>query len=63
MAKKRGRRRTNKSQAIRDYLQQDPGATPKQIVAALAERGIKVRHGSAALSLVLSSIRRYNGNC
>ena len=47
MAKKRGRRRTNKSQAIRDYLQQDPGATPKQIVAALAERGIKVNESLA----------------
>ena len=47
MAKKRGRRRVNKSQAIRDYLQQDPGATPKQIVAGLAERGVKVSEGLA----------------
>jgi hypothetical protein len=47
MAKKRGRRRVNKSQAIRDYLQQDPGATPKQIVTALAERGVKVSEGLA----------------
>ena len=48
MAKKRRRRSgVNKSEAIREYLNQQPGATPKEIVAALAQQGIKVSEGLA----------------
>jgi hypothetical protein len=50
MAKKRskrpgrskGRRGVNKSQAIRDYLAENPKTPPRQIAAELTERGIKV---------------------
>ena len=47
MAKKRRRSGVNKSQAIREYLQTQPGATPKEIVAALAQQGVKVSEGLA----------------
>lgn len=41
--KKATKKRTvNKSQAIRDYLDGNPGAKPKEIVSALADRKIKV---------------------
>lgn len=33
----------NKSQAIRDYLTANPGAMPKEVVAALKEQGIDVK--------------------
>jgi hypothetical protein len=35
----------NKSQAIRDYLDRHPAATPKEIVAALAGQGLDVSMG------------------
>ena len=40
MAKRR--RKINMSQAIRDYLDKNPSAMPKDIQAALAAKGIKV---------------------
>jgi hypothetical protein len=46
----------NRSQEIRDYLAQNPQATPTQIVSALAERGIEVAEGLA--SVVKSEMRR-----
>ncbi len=39
MAKKRS---VNKSQAVRDYLSAQPDAMPKDVMAALARKGIKV---------------------
>lgn len=42
----RGREGVNKSQEIRNYLSKAPGAMPKQIIADLGAKGIKV---SAAL--------------
>ena len=39
MAKKRS---VNKSQAVRDYLSAQPDAMPKDVMAALAQKGIKV---------------------
>ncbi len=33
----------NKSKAIRDYLTKNPGAMPKEVVAALKEQGIDVK--------------------
>jgi hypothetical protein len=42
MAKRR--RKTNLSQAIRDYLDKRPTATPKEIQAALADQGLKVSY-------------------
>ncbi|MHB1033578.1 MAG: hypothetical protein ACYC35_06550 [Pirellulales bacterium] len=38
----RPKTKVNKSQAIRDYLQTDPGAMPKVVVAALKAQGIEV---------------------
>jgi hypothetical protein len=35
----------NRSQAIRDYLEANPGATPKQIKLALHDQGIEVTEG------------------
>lgn len=43
MAKKvRRRKRVNKSQAIRDYIQANPKAGPTQVSQALTEKGTKV---------------------
>jgi hypothetical protein len=42
MAKRR--RKTNMSQAIRKYLDKKPSATPKEIQAALAAKGLKVSY-------------------
>jgi hypothetical protein len=42
MAKKARDKGVNKSQAIRDALSESPGAGSKEIVARLAEKGIKV---------------------
>ena len=39
MAKKRS---VNKSQAVRDYLAGQPNAMPKEVMAALAKKGIEV---------------------
>ena len=39
---KRSASGVNKSQAIRDYLEQHPGASPNQIVAGLKEQGVDV---------------------
>jgi hypothetical protein len=48
MAKKKGAAAgINKSDAIREYLEQDPGAGPKTIVTALKKRGIEVSHSLA----------------
>jgi hypothetical protein len=46
MAKKKVR--NSLSQKIRDHLQANPGATPNQIVEALANQGIKVSPGLAS---------------
>jgi hypothetical protein len=39
---KRRRRRGNKSAAIREYLKDNPTAGPSQVVAAMAEKNMKV---------------------
>src|SRR5437868_3928637 len=36
------KRKINKSQAIRDFLGNEPGATPKVIIEGLAKKGVKV---------------------
>lgn len=48
MAKKKPVRGV-RSQAIRDYLSQNPKATPKEIVAGLKEKGIGVSLGLASI--------------
>lgn len=45
MAKKQ---KVNKSQAVRDYLRANPKAGPKEIVAALRKKGIKITPGYVA---------------
>ncbi|WP_166821879.1 hypothetical protein [Thalassoroseus pseudoceratinae] len=45
MAKKTASGGVNKSQAIRDYLSEKPGATASEIVPALEEKGISVTPG------------------
>lgn len=42
MAKKRAAREAGKSQAVRDYLDKNPDAGPKQVVEGLAAQGINV---------------------
>jgi len=53
MAKK-GAGEVNRTQAIRDYLTEHPGAMPKEIQQALSERGITVSPG-------LVSVVKYGG--
>jgi hypothetical protein len=48
----------NKSQAVRDYLAQNPSATPNQIVAALKEQGIEISVGLASNVKYTSGKRR-----
>ena len=36
-------KRGARTQAVRDYLAEHPDASPKEIVAGLAERGVKVK--------------------
>ncbi|MBS0266510.1 MAG: hypothetical protein JSS02_31550 [Planctomycetes bacterium] len=36
-------KRGDRTQAVRDYLAEHPDATPKSVVAGLAEKGIKVK--------------------
>lgn len=48
MAKKRkakANQSINRSEAIREYLTNNPQATPKVVIAALAEEGIEVKAG------------------
>ncbi len=45
MAKKTASGGVNKSQAIRDYLSEKPGATASEICPALKEKGIEVTPG------------------
>ena len=40
--------RVNKTQAVRDYLKDHPGALSKEIAAALTKQGIKITTGYAA---------------
>ena len=47
MAKKKAQS-ASRSQEIRSYLEQNPNATPKEIVNALASRGIEVSTGLAS---------------
>lgn len=49
MAKKRAARDDSKSQAIREYLAEHPGAGLKQIVADLGARGIEVSRSLAGV--------------
>jgi hypothetical protein len=59
MAKKR---RRNKSQAIRDFLSTSPQSTPSEIVAALAEKGIRVTSSLASnVKYTSSNTRRRKG--
>ena len=37
--------KTNRSSSIRDYLTENPKATAKEVVSALAEKGITVKEG------------------
>lgn len=46
--------RGSRSQAIRDYLAENPTATPKTIVAGLKDKGIEVTEG-------LASVIKYGG--
>ena len=61
--KKKGRGRTaggpNKSQAVRDYLAQNPDATAKEIRPALAKDGIKVDDQIASKSRTCHKRRCY----
>jgi len=36
-------KRGERTQAVRDYLAENPGATPKSVVEGLAQKGIKVK--------------------
>ncbi len=47
------KRKVNKAQAIRDYAAANPGSRPKDIIAALAKKGITV--GSTNVTLALKS--------
>jgi hypothetical protein len=47
----------NKSAAIREYLATNPGAMPKVIVAALAEKGITVSPQMASLIKAKSKVK------
>ena len=47
-----------KSKEIRDYLEENPSATPKQIVEALAQKGIQVTHSLASNVKYTSGIGR-----
>ncbi len=38
-----GRKRSNKSQAVRDYLKENPTAKAKEVVAALAAKGTSIK--------------------
>ena len=42
MAKREKKRRVNKSQAIRDYIDKNPGQGPTAVSAALKKQGINV---------------------
>ena len=53
------KRKINKSQAIRDFLGNEPGATPKVIIEGLAKKGVKV--SAALVSAVKYSPRASNG--
>jgi hypothetical protein len=56
MAKKRSG--TSKSQSIRDHLKANPGATPNEIIAALAAQGIKVSPGLASNVKYTSRVKK-----
>ena len=58
MARKK-KAKTNRSQAIRDYLGTKQGATPKEVVAALQEQGVTVSEG--LVSNVKHNMQRRNG--
>lgn len=49
MAKKRRAGEVNKSKAVRDYLNKNPQAGPKQIVEGLAAQGIEVSRSLASV--------------
>ena len=59
MAKKRTAGGNSKSDAIRQYLQEHPDATAKDIVPALAQQGIVVSEG--LVSVVRSSLKKRAG--
>jgi hypothetical protein len=52
-------RRVNKSQAVRDYLAAQPDAMPKEVMAALAEHGIKVSR--VHVSTIKSKLKKTGG--
>ena len=56
---KRGRGGVNVSQTVRDYKAQHKRSKPKDIAAALNERGIKI--SSQYVSTILSNARRKKG--
>lgn len=62
MAKKRGRRRgePNKSAAIRDYLNANPSAMPKEVVEGLKTQGIEV--ASALVSNIKNQLKNKGAN-
>lgn len=59
MAKRAAGGGPNKSEAIRQYKQENPDAGPKEVSAGLAKAGIKVTPGF--ISTVLSNDRRRSG--
>lgn len=61
MAKKKATSGVNRSQAIRDYLEIEPEATPKKIVSALAEQGVEVSEGLASNVKYTSQAKQRGG--
>ena len=59
MAKKKAAGGPTKSAAVREYLQQHPDATAKDVVPALAAQGIEVKEG--LVSVIRSSLKRKGG--
>lgn len=57
-AGKNGDAKVNKSAAIRDYLKANKKAMPKQIVAALKEKGIDVSPNMVSIIKAKSKVKR-----
>lgn len=55
---KNGDAKVNKSAAIRDYLKANKKAMPKQIVAALKEKGIDVSPNMVSIIKAKSKVKR-----
>ena len=53
-----GKEKVNKSQAIRDYLMTNKSAMPKEIVAALKEKGIEVSPNMVSMIKAKAKVKR-----